>query len=209
VYLLANDFFFATRDAMSGRPRVSGRTAALGLAGAMLGELVLWRRITIERGQITVVDRHPPNDPMAATVLSQVIVDNDVAAARDWLRYMAQTANDVVAKRLLLAGLVRPRTPRRPWRSTIYLPNDPNLAVIATARLATRLAKHEPLTIPDTVLLGLMMATGLERHVLVDAPADTGRYLHHVLATTLPPPLAELISETEASVGDAVLSHRS
>lgn len=208
MLLLADEYFFSTHDAASGRRRLSEHTAALGLAGALLGELLLSRKITITGGQITVIDLRPPEDPLVGTILRQLVGDSEVTDVRDWLRYLAQNTYELVAKRLLLAGRVHRQTSWQPWRQATYPPNDPNIAVLTAARLTTRLTRHEPLTTPDAVLAGLMVATGVEKYLVLDAPAEVSGYLRQVLATALPPPFAELIDETAAAVGDAVLSHR-
>ena len=56
-------------------------------------------------------------------------------------------------------------------------------------------------------LLCLAGATGLNEYLLRDAPAEARRYAAH-LAASAPAPLAELLAQTAAAVGDAVLSYR-
>ncbi|NUP61871.1 MAG: hypothetical protein HOW71_06800 [Nonomuraea sp.] len=47
--MLADDFFFVSWDTTgSGKPRLHVQGVALGLAGALIAELVLERRITVE-----------------------------------------------------------------------------------------------------------------------------------------------------------------
>ncbi|MGH3736189.1 MAG: GPP34 family phosphoprotein, partial [Micromonosporaceae bacterium] len=58
--LLADDYFFLAVNDRTGRPKLAPKVFALGLAGALLGELILGERITIEGDRLRVVDRHPP-----------------------------------------------------------------------------------------------------------------------------------------------------
>ncbi|MBV9846712.1 MAG: GPP34 family phosphoprotein [Kutzneria sp.] len=206
--LLADDFFFTAHDDTTGRIRLSEGRAGLGLGGALLGELLLLGSIDIERRAIVVRDAHPPEDSLARAVLEQLIRDESVTTVRDWLHYLGQDAYEQVAQRLLRAGHVRATQTRKMLRTqVVYLPVDINVAAWPAARLATRLSKREPLSTADVVLSGLIAATELEAQVFQYDSADIGRYLRQLL-TTLPSPLRALLSETEAAVGDAVLSHR-
>jgi hypothetical protein len=72
------------------------------------------------------------------------------------------------------------------------------------------LTRGEPLSLLNTTLAGLVAAVGLTRTVLYDAGAEGAasvRRLHDWVAV-LPAPLHELVTQTEAAVGDLVLTHR-
>jgi hypothetical protein len=75
------------------------------------------------------------------------------------------------------------------------------------SRIASRLSMAAALEPPDIVLAGLVEATGLDAYVLADTPSYARHYLRDLLAS-LPPSLLELIDETAAAVGDAVLNAR-
>ena len=64
--LLADDLFFVVHDSAAGRPGLHPRTVGFGLAGALLGELALDRRISVEGdpAPLRVVDRTPPSDQL-------------------------------------------------------------------------------------------------------------------------------------------------
>lgn len=204
-FLLADSFFFAAHDHISGKCRLNGRDVGLGLAGAMLAELVLFRKITVQRGAVVVVDRHPPSDAQAHAVLDELVREGGARAVRDWLRYLGRNAYELVAQRLVLAGHVR-ATQRR-WRATVYRPVDMNSAAWPITRLATKLDRREPVAMPDIVLAGLFRTTGLDREMRSDAATDIDRYLDRLLAR-LPPPLVAVVTETAAAVGEAVMHQR-
>lgn len=204
--LLADELFLIAHDDTTGRPRLHLRAAELGLAGALLGELLLYGRIAVHGGRLTVVDRRPPDDALAHTVLDQVIAEPQYRAVRIWLAFLAGQAVDAVGQRLERAGRVT-RTQRRWGRVVRYVPVDMSTAAWPGHRLRLFLTRGEPMTVTDTLLAGLVSATGLTSQVLWDAPASSHEYLASLIAA-LPPPLRELVAHLQAAVGDAVLSHR-
>jgi hypothetical protein len=56
-------------------------------------------------------------------------------------------------------------------------------------------------------LAGLVDATGLDTYVLADAPPQARPYLRQLLEG-LPPSLRDVVDETAAAIGDAVLNAR-
>lgn len=204
--LLSDDLFLIAHDDTTGRPRLHARAVELGLAGALLAELVLYGRVTVHDGRLVVVDRRPPGDPLAHTVLDQLISEPQYRAVRIWLAFLAGQAVDAVGQRLERAGRVT-RVNRRWHRSTRYVPVDMSSAAWPGHRLRLFLTRGEPLSLTDALLAGLVSATGLTSQVLWDAPASSHQYLANLVAS-LPPALRELTGQLEAAVGDAVLSHR-
>lgn len=206
--LLADDFFFLAHHETTGRSRLNDGALGLGMAGALLAELVLVERITVADGRVRISDRRPPDDALAHTVLDHLVNNPTVTAVRDWLRFLRQDANHQVGQRLLRAGQVRTIQVRRLLRTNVgYVPVDINTAAWPAARLAVTLGRGQPLATQDLVLTGLATATGLDTDVLHDVPASAQRALPRQLAT-IPPPLRELLAETETAVGEAVLTHR-
>jgi hypothetical protein len=207
---VADQLFFVAHDDRYGRPRLHQRAVALGLAGALLGELVLLGRVDVFDGTVYVVRREPPHDALAHSILSLLVSQPQHRDVRTWLSFLAESAIDDVARRLVLAGLVREHRQRRLVGSKVgYLPTDANLAAWQPIRLERLLNGRYQMSPKDGLLVGLVAATGLTRHVLW----DTGRsaagfnYLPHVLAG-LPGPLHALVSFTEMAVGQTVLAPR-
>lgn len=205
--LLADDFFFAVHDDVNGRLRLTDRAAGLGLAGALLGELILFRKITLEQGHAVVIDHRPVRDALVNRVLEDVLGEGEPRPVRDWLRYLARTAYEWVAQRMMREGLVRVGQGRRLRRAQAYRPVDLNMAAWPIVRVAQKLSRRETLVLPDVVLAGLLRATGLDRYVRSEAVADVHPYLEFLLYR-LPTPLRALVAETEAAIGEAVLHHR-
>ncbi|MER6827491.1 GPP34 family phosphoprotein [Streptosporangium sp. NPDC000563] len=201
---LGNDLFFVMHDNATGRMRLHARLTDLGLAAAILGELMLAGRITVGlvagQVQLVVLDEAPPGDRVAGTALEHIVAEPS-HRFRTWLHFLARTALADVAARMVDDGLLRPPG-RRPSRKRV--PVDVNVAGWPAGRVNLAIQRREPLNVQDSVLLGLLVATGGNRLVLWE---QNPGYLSDAIAA-LPAPLQELIAQTEAAVGDAVISRR-
>lgn len=207
--LLGDQFFFVALDDRTGRPRLSEKVLGLGLAGALLGELLLEARISVAGQRVQVTDRRPPADALAHTVLDHLLAEPHGHPVRTWLAFLARTSREKVAERLWRAGDIRREQSRRMWRThTRYPPTDVNTAHGPTARLADALDRGRPLTWPETALAGLVVATGLDGHVLFTSDTTARAQLRHTVSQLLPPDLHELVWHLHAAVGDAVLTGR-
>ncbi len=71
--LLADDMFRVIHEDRDGGRLLHPDVAALGLAAALLGELLLAGRVTFRAGQVIVLDLRPPLDALAHTVLDQSV----------------------------------------------------------------------------------------------------------------------------------------
>jgi len=206
--LLADDFFLIAHDDRDGRSRLSPKSVELGLAGALIGELVLEQRILVEGPRLRLISREPPSDALAHTTLATMLAEPQHREVRTWLAYLGQTAVDAIGQRLVRAGIVQQQQIRKLLRTTVrYVANDINLPAGRVVRLRRLLTSGEPMRVADTTLGGLAEATGLTGHILWDTDAASVRRLHSMI-TALPPPLRDLIVQVEAAVGDAVLSQR-
>jgi hypothetical protein len=206
--LLADDFFLIAHDDRDGRSRLSPRVVELGLAGAMLGELVLEQRILVEGPRLRVLSREPPHDPLAHTNLATMVAEAQHREVRTWLLFLGRTAVEAVGQRLARVGLVEQVQVRRLLRSeTRWLPTDVNLPTGRVVRLRRLLTGPDAMRVADATLAGLAEATGLTGHVLWERDPGGVRRLQLEI-TTLPPPLRDLILQVESAVGDAVLSQR-
>ncbi|NLU78771.1 GPP34 family phosphoprotein [Micromonospora sp. HNM0581] len=203
--LTADEFFLIAHNDTRGRAKLHPAATGLGLAGGLLGELILHGHITVSAGQVGVLDRRPPADALAHTVLDQLVGEAQHQSVRTWLSFLAQTAVTAVGERLSRAGVLRRQESRRLLRTSVtYQPIDLNTVAWPATRLRALLERVEPPSVPDATLLGLVAAAGLTREVLWSA----GPRAHHRLSLiipALPDPLKELVAHTEAAVGAAVL----
>jgi hypothetical protein len=208
---LADEYYLTAHRDYDGRPRLNSSALALGLAGALLIELALHRKLRINTQQLELVVANsdtPPPDATAHTVLDQLVAEPEIKSISTWLQFLSQSAPQRVAERLVRAGMVRPQQSGPPWRrSVLYPPFDANEAILPAIRIKGVASRREPVTLSDALLAGLAGATGLDGFVLQDLDSDGRQFLREVLAQ-LPKPLLCLLAETKASVGAAVLSRR-
>jgi len=219
---IVDNFYLLAHDE-NGKPRVQARVAALGLAASVLAELMLTGHVTIaeQRVQPTAppMQSHvagqrytPPPDPLGHTVWDQIRHEPNRHQVRTWLGVLAPTITEAVAVRLVRIGALDQVEVGRFRRTTRYVPIDRNAGVKIKAVLASRLIQADP-TIgwSDAVLAGVLHATGLMADVLWQDSGGRGRrYLGEILRDigAQTPAFIDLFADTEAAVGDAVLSHR-
>jgi hypothetical protein len=204
---LADDFWFVAHDDASGRPRLGSGALGLGLAGALLGELVLLRCIAVSSGRVLVLNARPLPEPDSQAIVQQMFAEpqHDV---RTWLSYLSRGASEVVAARLVRAGLVTREAQRRLFTTAVaHRPVDMSFAFWRSARLKQVLAGRERPEWQDIVLAGLVYSTGLFRAVLLEDFAAGDAYLHRCMEH-MDPSLREVIAQVATLVGDAVLAVR-
>ena len=63
--MLADQFFLIAHEDRTGKSRLHPRATGLGLAAALLGELVMQGRIRAVEGELFVVNPEPPGDALA------------------------------------------------------------------------------------------------------------------------------------------------
>jgi hypothetical protein len=207
---LADDLFLTAHDTVKGKSLLTPATMGLGLAGALLGELVLWRRLDVADGKIVLIDDRPTGDPAATAVLDQLLREGHHRAVRDWISFLATgIAIDLVERRLSRAGLVQRQEKRGLLNSKVFfVPTDSMVAGWPATRVRTLIGRGEMLDIPDLVLAGLILGTGLDQHVFVTLDTRGRGLLFDQLRRRLPAMLQELVGHTEAAVGDAVMARR-
>lgn len=207
---LADEFYLSAHRDYDGRPRLNAPALSLGLAGALLAELAMHRRIRVDPQslELTVVSADPPPDATAHAVLDQLLGEPAIRSLATWLRYLGRTADQRVAERLARARIVRQTVSGPVWRKiTLYPPMDANDAMFPSVRVTGLAVRGLPIELPDALLVGLAAATGLDRFLLQDVDAAGRQHLRSEV-DRLPRPLWCLLVETKAVVGAAVLNRR-
>jgi hypothetical protein len=208
---VADQFWFIAHDDRAGQSRVHPRVIELGLAAAVLGELVIRDRLRIDGGNVYVSVRESLNEPVGDFVVAQLMAYRQHHDADTWLAYFAQTVSDKVIERLLDAGRVYPVRHRGlGGRRTSYAPVDANHAAWQAVRLEQMLNGRVRMTEPDAFLAGLILATGLTRHVLWDPTTSAAGsvYLPEVVESLFPSSLYALTKHLDVAVGQTVLVPR-
>ncbi|MFI7703042.1 GPP34 family phosphoprotein [Nonomuraea sp. NPDC049480] len=209
--MLADDFFLVAWDTTgSGKPRMHLQGIALGLAGALIAELVLAQRVAVRGVRLGVADSRRVQESVADKVLSEICNSPQHTDVRTWLAYLAQRSIADVSGRLTAVGLVQRETPKLLKRKQPrFSSSDFSRAMWPATRLRLALVRCEPLSPQDMALATLVDACDLTDTVL-DDPADrrvARQYLTTLLAA-MPPPLSDLSRQVSAAVGDAVLTYR-
>jgi len=175
--MLADDLYLLAHHDVSGRPFLQPRAIGIGLAGALLAELVLSSAIRVCADGVTIAGRPHPSDGLARHVFDLVLRERDWHPARDWLMFLAVTAEHDVARRLAQAGYLIPAFSRRPWRADRWVPADPDCAFASLARARTALDPARPAALHGVVLAGLATACGLASRLLPYSPPGARRRL--------------------------------
>lgn len=204
---LADDLYLMAHHEVSGKPYLQPRAVGLGLAGALLAELMLAGKVCLRRDGVVVADRTPPEDGLAHSVLGQVLSEHERHAAWDWLLFLARTAAGDVARRLEQSGYLTQTSARRPWRAERWVPVDADCAFAPLTRARPALGSSGPVTAQSAALAGLAAACGLGPRLSLYAPPKVRGCLDQVMLQ-LDPGLRDLIAQTQAAVDSALLSHR-
>ncbi|WP_328347858.1 GOLPH3/VPS74 family protein [Micromonospora sp. NBC_00421] len=207
--LIANDFHFLAHDDRTGQPRLFRTALSLGLAAGLLMELHYAGRISFSRGAVHVWRDGPtPADWLQHKILDRMLTEPQDTPVRQWLSYLATTADEQVTHRMTQAGLLREQT-TGPWwrRRTGAVPTDMNAAAWPWARLSQQLRNRRGLHEHDVLLAGLVVHTQLDL-ALLDGASWVARDYLSLLVEQLWPPWPGLLAELGAAVGAAVLSHR-
>ena len=208
--MLADDFFRLAHDDTTGRPRLHLQGIGLGLASALLGELLVGGRIGLDRGTVVVQNRQPPPDVVTHAVLDHIRGEPSPLSVRTWLAFVAQDAYWQVAGRLARAGHVRQVVSGMVWNRTItWLPVDVLTSSRPTVRLSYALGRGHSIDQHHAFLAGLAVAVGLDEYLIRDAEdRDYARDYLRLLVDSAWEPGRELVAQTQAAVGNALVTHR-
>lgn len=103
---LADELLLLAYDDETGRSSVSRIALDLGMAAAVLVDLVLRGRLTVDGGLVRAVNPNPTGNPVADDVLTRVAGDTPHTAA-SWIQRLRHGLRDRVLARLCEQGIVR------------------------------------------------------------------------------------------------------
>jgi pheromone shutdown protein TraB len=75
-------------------------------------------------------------------------------------------------------------------------------------RIRTKVSRDEQLDVADLLLAGLILATGLDQHVMATLNSRDRTRLFEQFRRLFPAMLQQLVAHAEAAVGDAVMARR-
>ena len=175
--LVADDIYLLGHDDRSGRPLLQPRALGIGLAGALLADLILAGLIGLRPDNAVVITRETPRDVVARhRLLRQVAAEPWPQPARSWLRFLAPTAARDVALRLEAAGYLERARGRVRWRQGQWVPVNPDWAFAPMLLVRSALDPTRPLTARAAALAGL--AVRLRAGIPAGEVPDPGRSQH-------------------------------
>jgi hypothetical protein len=106
VMPLPDELLLLGIDDTAGRPLVLGRALDLGVAGAVLVELVLAGRLAVQPDQVTLLDPDPVGDAVAEAALDRIRRADEPLDPKHWVRELAKGVREQVLDRLVAEGVV-------------------------------------------------------------------------------------------------------
>ena len=203
---MADDLYLMSHHERTGRLLLSARAAGLGLAGALLAELMLAGCVHLTGGHLDATGPARADDELTARVLGVLASEQPPRPVADWLAFLSRTASADVAGRLERAGYLVAGPPL-PWRAARWRPADPDCAFAPVTRVKSALSSARPADVQSVALAGLVAACGLGARLATYLPPGSRARMEQTVAL-LDPSLRELIAQTQAAVGAALLAHR-
>lgn len=225
---LADNLWLISHEERNGKPYVSPLSLGLGLAGCLLAELVMYGRVTVDAdGRLKLANdddtrliaRRDPapihDDGLADAMLKRVIREarkpreEQALLISPWLNSLSGQAEPWVAKRLRDQGVIVQFEHRKGLfkRAIGHYVHDLGDGMAPLENLKGRLRRGETVAHHHVALAGFAIAIGLDKQLLRDTTPAAQTYLEDLLKG-LPKPLRSLIAETNAAVGNAVMTHR-
>ncbi|MET8041495.1 GPP34 family phosphoprotein [Micromonospora sp. NPDC005215] len=209
---LRDDLFLLGHDDDTGHPHVHRQALALGLAGAVLIDLYLAGRVTLDPNDDTRPASHQRIHPHIDRPVGDLIADAATATIRNahpllrmWLRGFSDDLYDRTRAGLVAGGILRHHTRRRLgglMRSDAYLPTDSKWAVIARSRLRYLAAGREQPDNHTAALAGLVADLGLTSHLYLDDDITTLTGRLKAIAGQHYQPVRDITAAVDAAVGD-------
>lgn len=222
---MSDQFHLCAHD-LRGHPRLTPRALELGMATALLGDLVVDGYLKVVDDRVQLRERgwnrlQCPRLNQQPTIVQWVlekISGSPTTDLRGSITEIAPRAPQLIARHLEADGLVRRVQPPwfALWRTTPrYAPMDLNGPNHLGDHLWTALQGRSSLSVGDVFLAGLLKATQLHRTVITELPHLDDLIDHQVRALTEPThsqthalnaSLSALILSTQRLVDQAALA---
>lgn len=178
-----------------GTPHIHLPSLNVGLAGAVLVELVMAERITLRAGTICVYDRKGVGEPLLDATRAAIDGEPGHRLLSIWLRWIADDIYQRATGALIAGGIVVREVHRRHLlgRRETYRPTDPLAASRARGAVSYAVRGRDSPDWQCVALCGLLGALGLQDVLyLAGSPAqlrarlqEIGRWHHEDVQTIL------------------------
>jgi hypothetical protein len=168
---LRDDVFLLSHED-DGRLTIAEPAASAGLAGAMLIELLLDRRVAVVDGRLDVIDSAVTGDASLDATLEAIAGNDAPTGPRAWVSWIAPGTYEGTAAALEAAGLITRSTVRRLGLLPVArcVPTKPDDLVRLRARLRYGVSSAEMPDAATAALAGLVRALRLESSLLLSMP---------------------------------------
>ena len=207
---LADELWLVSHSEHSGRPRITENFIGLGLAGAVLAELLMGGQIVLtEQQHVIATDVRPlADDLVTGWALSEITRTRTTVPVGRWINHLHDQVAPNVAQRLVEARLVEYVKAGLFGRKQRVVPRDPNAATSPRIRLLHQLHTGDA-DVPTAMLGALCVAIGLHAVIARDAGRPSLREdLVAVARRILPPDLLAVANSVRAAVTRATISIR-
>jgi len=134
--LIADDLYLMAHHETSGKPFLQPRPLGIGLAGALLAELMLDGHVIVGPDSTVAAGPAVPGDDLTRQVRNQIAGEPEQHLLLQWLLFLGQSAAVGVGRRLERAGYLIPAGRRVRWRAPRWVPADPDWAFAPLLRPA-------------------------------------------------------------------------
>lgn len=211
---LRDELFLLGHNDDTGHPHIHRQALAIGLAGAVLIDLFLAGRITLDpnddarpAGQrwLRLCSDRPVGDLIADTALAAIRHGRTAPPVKAFLRGFADDLYERTRAGLVAAGILRQQTRRRLGglaRTDTYLATDTKWAVVARARLRYLAHGREQPDNHTAALAGLVATLGLTTHLYLDDDTTTLTERLKAIAEQHHRSVRDITAAVDAAVGD-------
>lgn len=206
---LADELFLIAHDDYSGKSVTATNLLEAALSAAVIGELILDRRISVVRNEVFVADHRVWQEPVTDRVLGEMVHRGDGHAVRSWITFLQPQILERVGDRLVSAGMVRRETSRGlTLRTTVRWPGiDPNRVARPRIRLTATLERSDqPLDFRTTTLASLVNSAGMTRVLNLHDRSVLKRIA--AARRLLPAELGDLLDAVDAAMSAQALAVR-
>jgi hypothetical protein len=106
VFPLPDELLMLGFDDAAGKPLLPGPVLDVGLAGAVLVELVLAGRLAVEADRVVVADASPVDDPVAEAALDRIRAAARPERPHRWIQQLAKHVRAQILDRLVATGVL-------------------------------------------------------------------------------------------------------
>jgi hypothetical protein len=202
---LCESLFFLGYDPFTGKARIRQDILDIGLAGAVLGDLLFDERITLDHGTVILVSRYATGDGLADRTLALIMGEMEQHGVRDWVEHLRDDIATRIAQHLAEREFVTPKENRAMFRRSVqYLPADLRTASAPRARVRTAMLGRTNCDLPTATLALLAWAIGLDDICAPDLTRKQATDWSERVKGMIGNPVAGLVTGVDAAVAATV-----